>query len=191
VNTDRNINEKPVKTIKSEIEEKNMNNKPGSSSTANSTANSIATAVKTAPPLSPVSPRLKAKPVPKKHSGYMSRQGSVFRKWQKRYFILEKGELSYYEGETEPGSGVGKGLVGTPLTLRGYVVTEMEEDELFLNMPGRRSTISDHVTAADTLDPLGSDKSLTRQLLVKIEKPQEKLNWEKALNEHIDYISSL
>ena len=109
----------------------------------------------------------------------MSRQGSIFRKWQKRYFVLEKGELSYYEDEVEPGSGVGKGLVGTPLALTGYVVTQAEDGELFLNIPGRRSTISE----------CSSDKSLTRQLLLKIDSPEEKVRWEKALNEHIQYIS--
>ena len=108
----------------------------------------------------------------------MSRQGSIFRKWQKRYFVLEKGELSYYEDEAGPGSGLGKGLVGTPLALTGYVVTQTEEGELFLNIPGRRSTISE----------CSSDKSLTRQLLLKIDSQQEKTKWMKALHEHIQYI---
>lgn len=137
-------------------------------------------------------------PEPPMFCGHMSRQGQVFRKWQKRFFVLKKGELVYYENETSPGSQLGDNMIGKPLNLRGYVVTEMEDDELFLNMPGRKHTISDNFSTRDknlAMSPTssngGNDKTVARSLLVKIETPADKVKWEKALNEHIEYMNSL
>ena len=124
----------------------------------------------------------KVSSIPPKFSGFMSRQGSVFRKWQQRYFVLEKGELSYYEGEDC------LRMVGRPLNLSGYMVTEMDGDELLISIPGRKSSISDHLQLS-TLDDGDSEEETVRQLHVKIGSKEERAKWEKSLQEHIDYMN--
>lgn len=119
---------------------------------------------------------------PAMNSGFMSRQGSVFRKWQQRYFILEKGELRYYEDDAS------LRMVGQPLNLRGYVVTEMEGDELLIYIPGRKSSISDDFPLSACSED-NSEQDTARQLHVKIGSKEERLKWEKSLKEHIDYMN--
>lgn len=123
--------------------------------------------------------------------GFMSKQGQVFRSWKTRFFVLKEGVLTYYTGETEPGSQVGDMQVGSPLVLKGYCVTQPEPGQLFLTIPGRKSTIADNMGTRGRTQSTANDADLVRSLLVQVKTKSDLERWEHAFDEHITYITRL
>lgn len=117
---------------------------------------------------------------PTQCSGYMSKQGEVFRSWKSRFFVLSGGVMTYYTGETNIDSSQGEGQIGSSLVLRGYKVTSPEQNTLFICIPGRRGTLS----------AVATEELSAPSMLVKVKTNEEFLIWEKALKEHIHYINS-
>lgn len=64
--------------------------------------------------------------IPAKFTGYMKKRGRFNTSWQKRFFVLNKGELTYFVGETAKGSKVGQDQRGE-VALEGFRVSEVEE----------------------------------------------------------------
>lgn len=116
---------------------------------------------------------------PAQCSGYMTKQGEVFRSWKSRFFVLNNGVITYYTGETGS-SSEGEGQIGSSLVLRGYKVTSPEQNTLYISIPGRRGTLS----------AVATEEQSAPSMLVKVKTNEEFLIWEKALKEHINYINS-
>ena len=116
---------------------------------------------------------------PAQCSGYMTKQGEVFRSWKSRFFVLNNGVIMYYTGEPSC-SSEGEGQIGSSLVLRGYKVTSPEQNTLYISIPGRRGTLS----------AVATEEQSAPSMLVKVKTNEEFLIWEKALKEHITYINS-
>lgn len=137
-------------------------------------------------------------PAPPRHTGYMSKQGQVFKTWKRRFFQLEDGELTYYLTETEEGSGVGEQRMGVPLHLRGYQVQVQNEKFLLISEAytnNRRMTMdgqgiaSPRNRAVSTVEANMVGKS--RSMLLQVKAVSELKKWEEAINKHIQYCDSL
>lgn len=68
--------------------------------------------------------------VPLVHVGYMTKQGQINKTWKRRFFRLERGELSYFVSDVD---GVGKDRMGEPIVLFGYEVSIPSRGTLLLN----------------------------------------------------------
>lgn len=130
-------------------------------------------------------------PPPPVCCGFMSKQGQVFRSWKTRFFVLKEGVLTYYTGETEPGSQIGDMQVGSPLVLKGYCLTQPEPGQLFLTIPGRKSTIADNMGTRGRSQSTANDADLVRSILLQVKTKSDLERWELAFEEHITYISKL
>ena len=132
-----------------------------------------------------------APPPPPVCCGFMSKQGQFFRSWKTRFFVLKEGVLTYYTGETEPGSQTGDTQVGSPLVLKGYFLTQPEPGQLFLTIPGRKSTIADNMGTRGRSQSTANDADLVRSVLLQVKTKSDLERWELAFDEHITYISRL
>jgi hypothetical protein len=128
-------------------------------------------------------------PPPNVHTGYMSKEGQLFKTWKRRFFVLEKGLLSYYEGETAPNSKVSDGSrhltpskimdarqigskkIGESICLAGYTVTALAKNRLLLSK--------------------WSASGKSRQLLLELDDEGNLNGWSNALNEHIAYLAKM
>lgn len=134
---------------------------------------------------------------PERFFGYMSKQGSVFRTWKKRFFILERGELAYYMRESNPGSTFGEQKMGTPFPLKGYSVVVEDGIQLLICQPGRAMTIGDSTSgtgggrkrAVSVVESSNTGK--TRVMLLELESEDDLNKWVDMLNEHIDYANKM
>lgn len=124
-------------------------------------------------------------------TGYMAKQGQVFRSWKTRFFVLKEGILTYYIGETMKGSKVGDNQVGSPLLLMGYQVSQPEPGQLFLTIPGRRTTIADNAATRERTATTLQDEEAVRSILLQVTNEQDLEMWQKALKQHIIYINSI
>lgn len=145
-----------------------------------------------------ISPTVTPRPCPPKMCGYMAKQGQIFRTWKRRFFILERGEISYYMRESGPDSEMGEQKMGTSLLLQGYSVVIEDDDKLLISVPGRAFTISDSSSSAPSGGTRGravstvesSTTGKTRVMLLEPESPEELARWIDAINEHIDYCNN-
>jgi hypothetical protein len=135
---------------------------------------------------------------PERFYGYMSKQGSVFRTWKKRFFILERGELSYFMRESNPGSTFGEQKMGTPFPLKGYSVVVEDGVQLLICQPGRAMTVGDSSStgagggrgrAVSVVESSNTGK--TRVMLLEPESEEDLNKWVDMLNEHIDYANKM
>lgn len=153
--------------------------------------------VKEAPQDDPVDFGTPSPREPERFYGYMSKQGSVFRTWKKRFFILERGELTYYMRESNPGSTFGEQKMGTPFALKGYSVVVEEGVQLLICQPGRAMTVSESGGAGEggrgravsVVESSNTGKS--RVMLLEPESEDDLHKWVDALNEHIDYANKM
>jgi hypothetical protein len=103
--------------------------------------------------------------VPVERKGYMKKQGTSFKSWKNRYFLLSRGILTYYNSEAEYAISGGSNSLDT-MQLAGYRISHPHKNRILLNGP----------------------KSGMRNLLLEISDPSEYSAWLQSLNEHINYL---
>ena len=108
---------------------------------------------------------------PELTTGFMTKQGKFHKSWKRRFFVIDKGLLTYYETETFKKSNVGKNELGK-LNLRGYTVS---------NPTGSKEKI---------LLACPSDAK-ARELLLEVKNEDSRKAWIEAISRHIDYRNSL
>ena len=111
--------------------------------------------------------RQRGPPVPSRCVGYLKKQGGNFKTWKTRFFILEKGILTYYKAETTPGSNEGseeKGKIFLSGALEEKIeFTDEKKGELLLT-------------------------STERKLPLIVENLYLAQAWLESITEHIDYV---
>jgi hypothetical protein len=70
--------------------------------------------------------------VPNKAGGYMHKKGSLNPGLKKRFFVLDRGILTYYKEETEKKSNIGKTMCGEPIKLVNYSVSSPSKNRIVL-----------------------------------------------------------
>lgn len=84
--------------------------------------------------------RIVSSAIPAKHVGYMKKKGKVNTAWKMRFFVLDKGVLTYYMGETVADSKVGKDQRGV-IALDGHSVEEvMVKNKVLIHLKGESRT---------------------------------------------------
>jgi hypothetical protein len=100
--------------------------------------------------------------------GMILKQGHVVKNWKSRFFVLEKGVLTYFESQTAnpPYGNNKKGEV----ILKGLTI-EVKKTFVYLNsMQENKNSVA---------------------LLLDIKYPNERDEWVEAIQSHIDYINKL
>jgi hypothetical protein len=133
---------------------------------------------------------------PRLFCGYMKKEGRNYKNWKNRYFILEKGILSYFDSES---SSV---VLGDPLDMRDYAAeADLAKKQIVLT---QQQTYSDAVNAASSTPKPSRDSGLTstsasapivlptaltvrRQLLLELASEQEISDWMESFEEHSTY----
>ena len=94
--------------------------------------------------------------------GFLYKQGQEFKSWKRRYFVLDKGHLSYYEKELkEPPFGLNK---------KGEVIMKFMK-----------------CVEKGTIVTVTSEGKGDRDLVLDIRQFNERGLWIKALRSHADY----
>jgi hypothetical protein len=113
-------------------------------------------------------PTKSSMPAPPIKKGMVLKEGHIVRNWKNRYFVLEKGKLTYYESQSsEYPYGVGK---KGDLSLKG-VTTVCSKSMISLN----------------TKNEAGKE---VLALNLDIKYPNERDEWMEAIKQHIEYINS-
>ena len=138
-------------------------------------------------------------PPPEPCKGYLSKQGQVFRTWKARFFVLENGEIRYYDDETFQGSGEGDSdePMGVPLFLQGYTATNPVPHRILITPskdPTSRQSVSrqsvSRYRAVSAVE--ASHSGVARTLLLECKNdPAEVKRWTDALKAHIEYCNTL
>jgi len=112
-----------------------------------------------------------AKGKPELTTGFMTKQGKFHKSWKRRFFVIDKGLLTYYETETFKKSNVGKNELGK-LNLRGYTVSNpsQSKEKILLSSP---------------TDPKA------RELLLEVKNEDSRKAWIEAITRHIEFRDSL
>ena len=103
--------------------------------------------------------------VPKTSAGWIMKEGQKVKNWKRRFFILAKGRLTYYEKEESKGSNKGVFKLGE-LDLKGYSIEQPITEQMLL------------VCKND-------DKQ--RKLKLECEDADCRAKWMTALIEHINW----
>ena len=108
---------------------------------------------------------------PELTTGFMTKQGKFHKSWKRRFFVIDKGLLTYYETETFKKSNVGKNELGK-LNLRGYTVSNpsQSKEKILLSCPS---------------DPKA------RELLLEVKNEDSRKAWIEAITRHIEFRDSL
>jgi hypothetical protein len=105
--------------------------------------------------------------IPPRKMGWMSKEGHVVKNWKRRYFVLAHGIVTYY---VEPSSAEPYGINEKGrISLHEYVLiqgfTGKEERNIMLS----------------------HKEVITKDLLLVCETIEDRIAWEKAFSEHIEY----
>jgi hypothetical protein len=114
--------------------------------------------------------------IPAMKTGWLLKQGHVIRNWKKRFFVLNYGELSYYEHDGIAGSGAAEGAKGK-VELKGAAVIAMVEEN-------GKNIIK--ASAESELRMMITD-SHGDKLIVQAGTRDEKKEWFDALKRHVLY----
>jgi hypothetical protein len=136
---------------------------------------------------------------PRSFCGYMNKEGRKVKSWKHRYFVLEKGILSYYESERSAA------VLGEPIDLRDYTVSCVKENKQIILQ--QQLSHADAVNAAaNTITSRNNRESgipgtssivlpqalyARRQLLLELENEQAIDDWMQSFQEHIKYKNKL
>jgi hypothetical protein len=113
-------------------------------------------------------PTKSSMPAPQIKKGMVLKEGHIVRNWKNRYFVLEKGKLTYYESQSsEYPFGVGK---KGDLSLKGVTLV-----------------CSKSMISLNTKNEAGKE---VLALNLDIKYPNERDEWMEALKQHIEYINS-
>ena len=117
---------------------------------------------------------------PRPFEGYLSKRSRgrsllSFSNWQKRYFILQSGQFTYYEDNKEKDT---INLLKGTINLLG--VTLHPQPEIFCDDRQSNQLIALCITSTDSCD-----------LLVEAESPALAEQWRNSLTEHIFYLNQL
>jgi hypothetical protein len=110
----------------------------------------------------------KTKPRPPGRKGTIFKQGHLVKNWKSRFFILEKGVLTYYESSTTT-PPYGKNMKG------------------FLNLNNCTVAVEKTIIRISSAEP-ANEKGHT-ELVLDIKYPNERVEWVLAIKEHIEYYS--
>jgi len=110
----------------------------------------------------PTSPTAAAAP-PAKKIGMIFKQGHMVKNWKNRFFVLEEGTLNYYEN------------------------AQMKDKKGDLSLKGTVVSVEKSIVKL-TSESAANDKGHT-DLVLEIKYPNERDEWVKAIQNHIDYYS--
>lgn len=99
--------------------------------------------------------------IPAVTTGYLKKEGQNFPKsWKRRFFIVEKGVISYYEKETYPSSNVGLNACGEAIVLKNSTVSVAGSCRLCITSGKRKLLIEAHSDDSCDLWAKGIDKHI-------------------------------
>jgi hypothetical protein len=107
---------------------------------------------------------------PPSHTGWLKKQGHVVRNWKRRFFVLERGRISYFDSDKQ-GSA-----------LKGSLCLE--------NVDMRISNSSDGGDKNADCRIYLIDLSVGKDLLLIADTAVEAIIWKEALSSNIDFAKS-
>lgn len=110
--------------------------------------------------------------VPSKAGGYMHKKGSLNPSLKKRFFVLDRGILTYYKEETVKKSNVGKDMCGEPIKLINYSILSPSKNRIILV----------------NNDPTSTSK---QRLELELSNYTQVEQWSQSFNKHIEWITAV